>query len=95
LLAGANRMPWLPFLLFNTAGSVLWTCVYGLGAYYLGEETNRLEAPLEIGLTVMVLVVIFGGAILLRRSEAQLAAAAERALPGPLQDPHRAQSIDC
>ncbi len=95
LLAGANRMPWLPFLLFNTAGSILWTCVYGLGAYYLGEETSRLEAPLEIGLTVMVLVVIFGGAILLRRSEAQLAAAAERALPGPLQDPHRPQSIDC
>jgi len=89
LLAGANRMPWLPFLLFNTAGSILWTCVYGLGAYYLGEQAGRLEAPLEIGLAAVVLVIIFGGAILLRRREAQLAEAAERALPGPLQDLRR------
>ena len=86
LFAGANRMPWPRFLLFNTAGSILWTCVYGLGAYYLGQEASRLAAPFEIGLAVVVLVVIFGGAILLRRHEAQLTAAAERALPGPLQD---------
>jgi len=69
--------------------------VYGLGAYYLGREASRLQAPLEIGLALVVLVIIFGGAILLRRREAQLAEAAERALPGPLQDPRQPQSIDC
>ena len=93
LFAGANRMPWSRFLLFNTAGSILWTCVYGLGAYYLGEEASRLAAPFEIGLAVVVLVVMFGGAILLRRHEAQLTAAAERALPGPLQDLRRGRSV--
>ncbi|HXN44669.1 MAG TPA: DedA family protein [Xanthobacteraceae bacterium] len=94
LFAGANRMPWSRFLLFNTAGSVLWTCVYGLGAYYLGQEASRLAAPFEIGLAVVVLVVIFGGAVLLRRHEAQLTAAAERALPGPLQDLRQGRSVD-
>jgi len=94
LLAGANRMSGPRFLLFNTAGSILWTCVYGLGAYYLGEQAGRLEAPLEIGLAVVVLVIIFGGAILLRRREAQLAEAAERALPGPRQNPRRPQAVD-
>ena len=89
LLARVNRMPRLPFLLFNSAGSIVWTCVYGLGAYYLGEQAGRLAAPLEIGLAVVVLVVIFGGAVLLRRSETQLAEAAERALPGPLRDGRR------
>jgi membrane protein DedA with SNARE-associated domain len=95
LLAGANRMSWPRFLLFNMVGTIAWTCVYGLGAYYLGREASRLQAPLEIGLALVVLVIIFGGAILLRRREAQLAEAAERALPGPLQDPRQPQSIDC
>ena len=94
LLAGANRMPWARFLLFNTAGSLLWTGIYGLGAYYLGEEASRLAAPFEIGLAAVMLVVIFAGVILLRRQEAQLAEAAERALPGPLQAPRRARSVD-
>jgi membrane protein DedA with SNARE-associated domain len=94
LLAGANRMSWQRFLLFNTAGSILWTCGYGLGAYYLGEQASRLAAPFEVGLAVVVLVIIFGGAILLRRQDAQLAQAAERAVPGPLQDLRRARSVD-
>jgi len=91
LLAGANCMSWPRFLLFNTAGSILWSCVYGLGAYYLGEEASRLEAPLEIVLAAVVLLMILAAAILLRRREAELAQAAERALPGPPQDPRRAR----
>ncbi len=94
LLAGANRMSWPRFLLFNTAGSILWTCVYGLGAYYLGQEASRWAAPFEVGLAAVVLVIIVGGAILLRRREAHLAQAAELALPGPLQDPRGARSVD-
>jgi membrane protein DedA with SNARE-associated domain len=93
LLAGANCMSWSRFLLFNAAGSLVWTCVYGLGAYYFGEEASRLAPPFEIGLAVLVLVLIFAAAILLRRHEAQLAQAAERALPGPLQQPRRARSF--
>jgi membrane protein DedA with SNARE-associated domain len=93
LLAGANRMPWPQFLLFNMAGSILWAYVYGLGAYYLGEQAHSLAWPLEIGLGVVVLVIFFGGWSLLRRREAQLAEAAERALPGPLEEPRRRRAM--
>jgi membrane protein DedA with SNARE-associated domain len=93
LLAGANHMSWPRFLIFNAAGSILWTCVYGLGAYYLGEEASRLAAPLEIGLAMIVLFIIFVGAILLRRREAELARAAQRALPGPLPKLRRARPL--
>ena len=40
LLAGANRMTWLPFQLFNIAGAVAWAILYGAGAYYLGRGFN-------------------------------------------------------
>src|SRR6202035_4802434 len=94
LLAGVNRMPWAQFLLFNTAGSILWACVYGLGAYYLGEQARSLAGPLQVGFGVVVLVILVGGWILLRRQEAQLAEAAERALPGPLEAPRRRRATD-
>jgi membrane protein DedA with SNARE-associated domain len=94
-LAGANCMPWSRFLLASVAGSILWTCVYGLGAYYLGREASRLQAPLEIALGAVLVAVLLAGTLLLRRREAQLAEAAERALPGPLRDPRRGRSGRC
>jgi membrane protein DedA with SNARE-associated domain len=88
-LAGANRMTWPRFLLFNTAGSILWSCTYGFGAYYLGERVSRLQGPLEVGLGVLVLLTFVLVALLLRRRQAHLAEAAERALPGPLPSPRQ------
>ena len=87
LLAGANCMRLSRFFLFNAAGSLLWTCAYGVGAYYFGEQMSRLAAPLALGLALVLLAVILVSTILLRRREAELAAAAERAAPGPPQDP--------
>jgi membrane protein DedA with SNARE-associated domain len=89
LLAGANCMSWSWFLLFNTTGSLLWAGTYGIGAYYLGQGASRLQGPLELALGAAVLLLILAVTVLLRRREAQLAEAAERALPGPLQDPRR------
>src|SRR5438445_3918072 len=37
-LAGVNRMPWPDFLFFNAAGGITWATIYGLGAYYLGDN---------------------------------------------------------
>jgi membrane protein DedA with SNARE-associated domain len=87
LLAGANCMSWPRFLLFNTAGSLLWTCGYGLGGYYFAEQMSRLATPLAVSLAAVLLLVILAAAILLRLREAELAEAAERAAPGPPQDP--------
>src|SRR5918912_2242174 len=43
LLAGTNRMRWGRFVIFNAAGGITWSTLYGVSAYYLGEEINRVQ----------------------------------------------------
>ncbi|HEV2673263.1 MAG TPA: DedA family protein [Aliidongia sp.] len=80
LLAGANRMDWKRFLLANALGGIFWASLYGFGAYALGHEIRRLEAPLAIGLGVVAAVVIGAIIVLLRRHEARLQQEAEQAI---------------
>jgi membrane protein DedA with SNARE-associated domain len=84
ILAGANKMPLRPFLLANVIGAVIWGSFYGFGAYYLGDHAKRLAGPIGIVLAIVVVAAIVGGAIYLARREADLAEAAERTFPGPL-----------
>ncbi len=83
-LAGTTRMPWRRFLIFNAAGGVLWSAVYGLSAFVLGSQVDRLSRPLAIGFGVAGVVLIVAGALLIRHHERRLEAAAEKAFPGPL-----------
>jgi membrane protein DedA with SNARE-associated domain len=86
-LAGTARMPWWRFLTFNAAGGITWALAYGVGAYLLGQQLNRLSRPFEYvaaGLAVIAIVVF---AVFLRRNERRLEDEAERALPGPLEAP--------
>src|SRR5712691_901018 len=46
-LAGATRIGWLPFLVFNTAGGALWVAVGMGGGILLGSQIERLLAYLE------------------------------------------------
>lgn len=85
VLAGANRMPWPRFLVANAAGGIVWATLYGVGAYYLGHAAEHLAKPVGIALGAAAAVAIVAALVLLRRHQAQLEAAAERALPGPLQ----------
>ena len=85
ILAGANRMPWRQFMLANIAGAVLWSCAFGFAAYMLGREIEKVAGPLVIVIGVAAVVVIALGAHFVGRHEAELAAEAERALPGPLK----------
>jgi len=87
LLAGANRMAWPSFQLFNIAGAVAWAILYGAGAYYLGREMHLFTryAGIAAGLTALVLIAVV--VIYLRSHETQLQSEAERALPGPLKTP--------
>ena len=82
-LAGANRMPWPRFLVFNAAGAVVWASACGFGAYFLGDVIKRLAAPVGIALGVVAAVLIVVGAVFLKRNERRLADEAEKALPGP------------
>src|SRR5438876_866404 len=44
-LAGTNRMPWAPFLLYNALGGIIWATIYRVGGYFLGDNVHRLTGP--------------------------------------------------
>jgi membrane protein DedA with SNARE-associated domain len=44
ILAGVMKMPWLTFTAYNVVGAVLWTGVWGLGAYYLRRDIRFIGA---------------------------------------------------
>ncbi|HTV36744.1 MAG TPA: DedA family protein [Xanthobacteraceae bacterium] len=95
ILAGANRMPWRHFLIASAIGAGLWSAFFGVAAYSFGRQFAHLAAHLWLfsgpsgwcifGVAAAIIVIVF--AIFVGRHEAQLAAKAERALPGPLQVP--------
>ncbi len=84
VLAGANNYPWRKFLVFNSAGGIVWASLYGSAAYLLGQSIHRIAGPM--GAVLLVIAIIAGIAAwrFLRRNEARLQAEAERAIPGPL-----------
>lgn len=87
ILAGANRMPWSNFMLANVTGAIVWALFYGMGAYLLGQQLKALAQPIGIVLGGVILAFVVAGAMFVRRHQAQLAAEAEQALPGPLKSP--------
>jgi len=87
IFAGANVMPWRNFVFANTLGCAIWAVCYGLAAYELGLEFERLEGPIVIILALLTVISFVVGGIFVHRHEAQLIAEAERAMPGPLTLP--------
>src|SRR5215813_13335452 len=57
-LAGVNRMEWQSFLVANAAGGVLWSLVYGLGAYLFGSALFHAARPVTIALVIAGLVIV-------------------------------------
>ena len=84
-IAGANRMPFTNFMIANGTGATAWALCYGLGAYFLGKGVENFAKPFAMALAVIAAIVVISGIIYWRRIEQQLAAAAERDIPGPLQ----------
>jgi len=87
LLAGANRMGWPSFFLFNVAGAMVWAILFGGGAYYLGTKIHSFTRYAGIGAAGAAVILIAAFAVYIRRHEARLQSEAERALPGPLGAP--------
>lgn len=85
LLAGANRMSWPRFLLFNAAGGIGWAALYGGAAYYFGHALEHVTKRAAFGLAAVVAIAVAVLLIVVHRHEAELVQAAERALPGPLK----------
>src|SRR5579884_1235134 len=87
ILAGANRMPRHYFLVTNFVGASVWAAFFGVASYYLGRQVERLAGSMVILCGIGALIAIFIAYSFVKSHEAQLAAKAERALPGPLELP--------
>jgi membrane-associated protein len=56
-VAGAERMPWRRFLLWNALGGIGWATTIGLVAYVVGRSASRsLGAIGFVGVGIVVLV---------------------------------------
>ena len=84
-VAGASRMPLASFMYANVGGAVAWPLMFGLLAFYVGKTLEGFARPAAITVAIAAGAVIAILALYLRRKEHELAAAAERAIPGPLQ----------
>lgn len=82
LLAGANRMPWPRFLLWNALGGLCWTSLYGFGAYALGDAARRVSGPVGLALGVLGAMALAAAFIFVRRNERRLLEEARRGLRG-------------
>ena len=83
-LAGVNQMAWRNFFIANAAGAVIWSTLFGLGAYLFGKSIETFKGPVGMIGIVVGLAAVVAATIFLRRNEAELQQQAERALPGPL-----------
>lgn len=66
-LAGATRMPWRSFFLWNALGGISWATGIGLLAYFLGNSAGNVVETFGVFGLVAVLVVVVGAIIAHRR----------------------------
>jgi membrane protein DedA with SNARE-associated domain len=72
VLAGANKMPWHTFLLWNSVGGIAWTSLYGFGAYALGDAAKRISGPAGIVLAVIGAAALLAAFIFVKRNEKRI-----------------------
>jgi membrane protein DedA with SNARE-associated domain len=85
-LAGTNRMRWRSFLIFNAAGGIVWAAVYTFAGYVVGNTLRNVSGTINIVLGVVAAVAVIVVILVIRRQAGRLAAVAEAAYPGPLED---------
>jgi membrane protein DedA with SNARE-associated domain len=64
--AGIELMPLLPFLIWTTAGSLIWTLLLTLAGYGLGEAYANVEVwldPVAKAIKVLLLLAVLAGAV--------------------------------
>jgi membrane protein DedA with SNARE-associated domain len=67
ILAGASRLSWSRFLVFNALGAIVWAVTFGAVGYALGYSWHTLEQWIgHSGLILLVLVGVIGALALLR-----------------------------
>jgi membrane protein DedA with SNARE-associated domain len=67
ILAGASRLSWSRFLVFNALGAIVWSATFGAVGYALGYSWHTLEQWIgHSGLVLLVLVGVIGALAVLR-----------------------------
>ena len=66
-LAGATRMHWRSFALWNALGGIAWATAVGLVAYLLGNSAGSTVEAFGIYGLIAVVIAIVGGFVLHRR----------------------------
>lgn len=72
LLAGANRLPLKQFMIYNAAGGVLWSSLFGFGAYYMTAGFEQMEGGVARFAFGALLAALFMLWRYYRRHEARL-----------------------
>ncbi len=80
LFAGANRMGWLRFTIFNIAGAVVWSAVFAFGTFYFANEVKRWSGTVTLGAGIVAGIVIIGGLVWTHGHEGELEERAKHAL---------------
>ena len=60
--AGISKMPLIPFLIYSTAGSIVWVALLTYAGYILGENYERVGAYLK-PFSALVLIAVLAIAI--------------------------------
>ena len=63
--AGIEMMPMTPFLLWTTAGSLIWTVLLTVAGMVMGEGYSNVEVwidPVSKGVKVILVIAVLGGA---------------------------------
>ena len=84
-LAGANRMGWRRFTVFNAAGGIVWASLVGFAFYFAGGALTRSHGIIQTVAVAVAIAVIVASLIVVRRYEARIAERAEAEFPGPLE----------
>jgi membrane protein DedA with SNARE-associated domain len=65
-LAGASRMPYRRFLVFNAVGGTVWAVSFVLLGYLAGDSYQAVEQTVGRGAAAVVLVLVVAGLVVWR-----------------------------
>jgi membrane protein DedA with SNARE-associated domain len=68
-LAGATKMRWRTFALWNALGGIIWACLIGVVAYYVGRSAESAVSAFGIYGLVAVAIAVLGLLIAHRRHQ--------------------------
>ncbi len=71
-LAGINRMPFKQFFFWNALGGITWGITFGLVGYFAGRGGAHLLSQIGIAGAVVLVLMLIGGYIALRRHERRM-----------------------